>query len=178
MIPTLDNGLAAAKTGALQRAVLNERDRLLRFFVARGLGDDAEDAFHDLWQRFANAPAKPVSNPTAYLFRAADNLVLDRHRTSMSRGRRHREWHEANIPVQEEAYSELALIARERLRAVEATLAAQGPRVALVFRRHRLDEISQLAIARELGISLSSVEKDLTRAYRALAALKSQFDTE
>ncbi|MDF0752863.1 hypothetical protein NLU14_21805 [Marinobacter sp. 71-i] len=33
-------------------------------------------------------------------------------------------------------------------------------------------------MARELGISLSSVEKDLQKAYRALAQLKDKFDAE
>ena len=47
-----------------------------------------------------------------------------------------------------------------------------------VFRRYRLDGMGQAAIARDLGVSLSSVEKDLQKAYRALAELKMQFDAE
>ncbi|PMU97820.1 RNA polymerase subunit sigma-70, partial [Pseudomonas sp. GP01-A4] len=34
------------------------------------------------------------------------------------------------------------------------------------------------AIAREFGLSLSSVEKDLHKAYRALAQLRAKFDAE
>ncbi len=47
-----------------------------------------------------------------------------------------------------------------------------------MFRRFRLDGVSQAEIAREMGVSLSSIEKDLQKAYRALARLKAKFDAE
>jgi RNA polymerase sigma factor (sigma-70 family) len=162
----------------LQRVILNERSRLLRFLAARGLADDAEDALHDLWQRVAAAPTQPIADPLSYLFRAAENLVRDRRRSAVSRDRRHNDWHETSVPSEEQPTGERALIARERLREVQTTLAALGPRVELVFRKCRLDGLGQAAIARELGVSLSSVEKDLQKAYRALAQLRAKFDAE
>ena len=161
----------------LQRVILNERSRLLRFLAARGLADDAEDVLHDLWQRVAAAPSQPIEDPLSYLFRAAENLVRDRRRSTVSRDRRHHDWHETSVQ-EEEPTGERALIARERLREVQATLAALGPRVELVFRKCRLDGLGQAAIARELGVSLSSVEKDLQKAYRALAQLRAKFDAD
>jgi len=161
----------------LQRVILNERSRLLRFLAARGVGDDAEDALHDLWQRVAAAPTQPIADPLSYLFRAAENLIRDRRRSAVSRDRRHHDWHET-LPGEEAPTGERALIARERLREVQSTLAALGPRVETVFRKCRLDGLGQVAIARELGVSLSSVEKDLQKAYRALAQLRTKFDAE
>jgi RNA polymerase sigma-70 factor (ECF subfamily) len=161
----------------LQRVILNERSRLLRFLAARGMSDDAEDALHDLWQRVAAAPAQPIADPLSYLFRAAENLVRDRRRSTVSRDRRHQDWH-ATLPGEEQPTGERGLIARERLREVQSTLAALGPRVELVFRKCRLDGLGQAAIARELGVSLSSVEKDLQKAYRALGQLRAKFDAE
>lgn len=166
-----------APVSGLQRVVLNERGRLLRFLAARGMADDAEDVLHDLWQRVAAAPSQPIADPLSYLFRAAENLVRDRRRSSVSRDRRHHDWHET-LPGEEAPMGERSLIARERLREVQAALAALGPRVEIVFRRCRLDGIGQAAIARELGVSLSSVEKDLQKAYRALAQLRAKFDAE
>jgi RNA polymerase sigma-70 factor (ECF subfamily) len=162
----------------LQRVVLNERGRLLRFLAARGMSDDAEDALHDLWQRVAAAPAQPIADPLSYLFRAAENLVRDRRRSTVSRDRRHHDWHETSVPSEEFPAGERALIAREQLREVQSTLAALGPRVETVFRKCRLDGLGQAMIARELGVSLSSVEKDLQKAYRALAQLRAKFDAE
>ena len=161
----------------LQRVILNERSRLLRFLAARGVGDDAEDALHDLWQRVAAAPTQPIADPLSYLFRAAENLIRDRRRSTVSRDRRHQDWHEI-MPGEEQPTGERSLIARERLREVQSTLAALGPRVEIVFRKCRLDGLGQAAIARELGVSLSSVEKDLQKAYRALGQLRAKFDAE
>ncbi|WP_448664707.1 RNA polymerase sigma factor [Sphingomonas sp. CJ20] len=162
----------------LQRVLLNERTRLLRFLAARGAGDDAEDVLHDLWQRVASVPGEPVSDPLSYLFRAAENLMRDRRRSMLSRERRQSEWHDISLGTEEAPQGERTLIARQRVRAAEETLAALGPRVDQVFRRYRLDGVGQAAIARDLGVSLSSVEKDLQKAYRALAELKARFDAE
>lgn len=162
----------------LQRVILNERGRLLRFLAARGAGDEAEDVLHDLWQRVAAAPSEPIADTVSYLFRAAENLMRDRRRSSVSRARRQQEWHEVSVPETEAPKGERSLIAREQLRRVETALAALGPRADHVFRRYRLDGVGQALIARELGISLSSVEKDLQKAYRALAQLKAAFDAD
>lgn len=162
----------------LQRVILNERSRLLRFLVARGAGDEAEDVLQDLWQRVAAAPSEPIADSISYLFRAAENLMRDRRRSTVSRARRQQEWHEVSVPETEAPKGERALIAREQLRRVETALAELGPRTDHVFRRYRLDGVGQAVIARELGISLSSVEKDLQKAYRALAQLKAAFDAD
>ena len=163
--------------GGLQRMLLDERHRLLRFLAARGAGDDAEDVLHDLWQRLQSMPAQPIADPLPYLFRAAENTMRDRRRAAVSRDRRQHDWQE--LAASEQApQGERVLIARAQLARVEAVLAALGPRVSQVFRRARLDGVGQAQIARELGISLSSVEKDLQKAYRALAALRETLDAE
>ncbi len=162
----------------LQQVLLDERGRLLRFLAARGAGDDAEDVFQDLWQRVVAVPIDPIAEPVSYLFRAAENLVRDRRRSNLSRERRQHDWYEARIAAEEVPTGERALIARQRLREVENVLAALGSRVDRVFRRYRLDGVGQAVIASELGISLSSVEKDLQKAYRALAELKVRLDAE
>ncbi len=162
----------------LQRVVLSERSRLLRFLAARGAGDEAEDLLQDLWHRVSAAPGQPIADPVSYLFRAAENLMRDMRRSTVSRERRQFDWCNALPAAGDEPLGERILIAREQLREVESALAELGPRVELVFRRYRLEGIGQAAIARELGISLSSVEKDLQKAYRALAQIKAKFDAE
>ena len=51
-----------------------------------------------------------------------------------------------------------------------------GARTATIFRRHRIDGVQQRDIARELGVSLSTVEADLRRAYRALLDYRRSID--
>jgi RNA polymerase sigma factor (sigma-70 family) len=167
----------APETGGLQRVLIDQRERFLRFLRARGAGDHAEDLLHDLWQRVAASPRQPVADPVTYLFRAAENLMRDRWRSEVSRERRQTDWH-ATVSEDETPPAERAMIARETLRQADQTLAALGARVDHVFRRCRLEGVGQATIARELGISLSSVEKDLQKASRALAQLKAQYDEE
>jgi len=166
------------EASGLQRIILTERSRLLRFLAARGAGDEAEDVMQDLWQRVAAATTQPVADPLSYLFRAAENLMRDRRRSSISRERRHQDWHDSGDGSEDQPQGERILIARERLREAETVLAQLGPRVDHVFRRYRLEGVGQPVIAQELGISLSSVEKDLQKAYRALAQLRAKFDAE
>ncbi|MGY2736148.1 RNA polymerase sigma factor [Sphingomonas sp. UYP23] len=169
---------AERQESGLQRLILNERARLLRFLAVRGAGDEAEDVLQDLWQRVAASTGQPIADPISYLFRAAENLMRDRRRSDLSRERRHHEWHTAGDAPTDLPGGERTLIARQRLRQAESVLAAQGTRVDRVFRRYRLEGEDQASIAEALGVSLSSVEKDLQKAYRALAALKVKLDAE
>jgi RNA polymerase sigma-70 factor (ECF subfamily) len=63
---------------------------------------------------------------------------------------------------------ERVLIAREELARVEAALEALGERAREAFRLHRIEGLAQRAIAAQLGVSLSTIESDMRRAYRAI----------
>lgn len=168
-------------SGGLEAVFLNQRGALLRFLRARGAGDAAEDILQELWIRAAAGAPGPIEDPLAYLYRAANNLMLDRHRAALRAARRDEEWTEASGGLDEAApdpSAEDVLIARERLRAAEATLASLGERTDVIFRRFRLDGVSQRHIAEEQGLSLSAVEKHLQRAYRALLGLRRRLDEE
>ncbi|MHA3841578.1 RNA polymerase sigma factor [Sphingomonas aestuarii] len=173
-------GRPATSGSGLESIFLEHRDRLLRFLRARGAGDDAEDVLHDVWQRIANAPDGPIAEPLSYLFRACENAMRDRHRAAHARVNRETNWADSGHAPEPPPGGERVLIARERLAQVNATLAAlpPAPRVETIFRRFRLEGMGQAEIARDLGVSLSTVEKDLQKAYRALAELQERFDAE
>lgn len=162
-------------SGGLEAIFLSNRARLLRFLVAHGAGDAAEDLLQELWLKVSGAQTGPISQPLSYLYRAANNLMLDRYRSQQQAVRRDTDWQETR-PTAEDAPGERALVAREQLARAEAALEALGPRPAAVFRRYRLDGVQQREIAREMGISLSTVEHDLRRAYQALNELRRRFD--
>jgi RNA polymerase sigma-70 factor (ECF subfamily) len=160
----------------LEAVFLNNRATLLRFLAARGAGDDAEDLLQELWMKASTAQTGPIANPLAYLYRMADNLMLDRRRETQRRMRRDDAWNEAAsgaMPgVSEQPSAERVLLARERMRIVDQRLDALGERSASIFRSHRIDGVPQRDIAEQLGISLSAVEKHLQKAYRALVELR------
>ncbi len=163
--------------GGLEAVFLENRTTLLRFLRARGAGDAAEDYLQEVWIKASAGASGPIAEPLAYLYRTANNVMLDRRRAELRATRRDTAWSEAADDAAP-AESEARLIARERLAAVESALAGLGDRTDAIFRRYRLDGVSQRDIAAEFGISLSAVEKHLQKAYRALADLKERLDAE
>lgn len=159
----------------LEAVFMANRPALLRFLRARGGGDDAEDLLQELWMKASVMPAGPVAEPLAYLYRTANNLMLDRRRSQLRGARRDKDWSDLAggtvTGVSDAPSGERVLLARERLREVEAALSALGERTEFIFRRYRLEGQSQRDIAADLGISLSAVEKHLQKAYRAVLSL-------
>ena len=164
----------------LEAVFLSNRDTLLRFVRSLGAGDAAEDVLHELWVRIQSASPGPVAAPLSYLYRMANNLMRDRHRAQRQADKRDRDWTEAMggaVPGASDAPSaERTMIAREQATLADAALRSVGDRAARIFRRHRIDGIEQRAVAVEFGVSLSTVEGDLRKAYRAMIDLKRSLD--
>jgi RNA polymerase sigma factor (sigma-70 family) len=164
----------------LQAVILANRDKLLRFLIAHGAGDAAEDVLQDLYVRVATTDAGPVAQPLSYLYRAANNLMVDRFRSRRQAERREQDWSDAAGPTEPDRSDapppDRSLVARETLAGVQAVLDGLGARTATIFRRHRIEGVQQRDIARELGVSLSTVEADLRRAYRALLDYRRSID--
>lgn len=168
----------------LEAVFITSRPMLFRFLRAR-LGDyhGAEDMLQDLWLKLSGLETGPIADPRAYLFRMADNLVVDRRRSGQRRAYRDEAWTEAQsgvaADVDDRPSAERILIARERLCTVERALGDLPERTATAFRMFRIEGKPQKLIAAEFGITVSAVEKHLQKAYRAvLAAQKLLFDAE
>ena len=159
-----DDGLLAVFT--------SHRAALARFLRARGAAADVEDLLQDMWLKLQSLEPGPIAEPLAYLYRTADNQLLDRYRENGRRARRETVWGESSSGTAPNA--EDVLLAREGLAAVDETLGALGERTHSILYRFRVDGQSQKDIARDLGVSLSLVEKHLQRAYRALLAVKAR----
>ena len=157
------------------------REQLAGFIRARlGGRDGVEDLMQELWLK-ARQIDQDVERPLSYLYRMAHRLVLDGHRGASRSRERENDWGYVNGRLgegSEPAYAERSMIARERLRSVEAVLEAVGARAALIFRRYRIDGIAQDRIAAELGVSISTVEKDLRKIYDALSVLQDRGNEE
>lgn len=153
----------------LKAVYLRERPKLLRLMTARlGSQDEAEDILQELWIKLQTAALGPIGSPLAYLMRTANNLAIDRRRTEIWRTARETHWVDAQPTAAEHPDAAEAMIARERLAEVNAAIDALPERVGRVFRLYRLEGLAQKEIAREMGISLSLVEKLLQQAYRAI----------
>ncbi len=167
-------------TAGLEQIFLDLRPALARYLLARGLPvTDADDVLQDVFLKLGSQHG-PVSEPRAYLYRMTHNLLLDRRRSANRRVRRDDEWSTGGTGTLPDAdpqpSAEDSLIAREQLSAMVAAIAALPVRTGDIFRRFRLDGLSQKAIADGIGISKSAVEKHLYRAFAALASAKAAFD--
>jgi RNA polymerase sigma factor (sigma-70 family) len=163
----------------LQAIFLANRPTLLRFLAARGAGDEAEDLLHELWLKVASGgTGGPVASPLSYLFRAAENLMRDRYRAVRQATLRDRAWDESHSPTQagmsDTPSGERILIARQELDRVERALAELGDRAREVFRLHRIEGVQQRDIASRLGVSLSTVESDIRKAYRIILTVRGE----
>jgi RNA polymerase sigma factor (sigma-70 family) len=175
-------GRVTGMATGLSHIFMANRAALLRFLRARGAGEDAEDLLQDIWMKLQAKDVGPVADPLPYLYRTANNLMLDRYRSASRRERRELDWAAGAGGVMADPTEEVPvderMILNQRLEKAQAVLRDLGPRVELVFRRFRLEGVGQRVIAEELGISLTTVEKDLQKAYRAMLALKQKMDTE
>ncbi len=158
-------------------AVLSEhRAELLRFVTARtGDAAEAEDLLQELWVKLSGNPPGPVANARSYLFRAVNNLVIDRVRQRTQAMRRDRSWLERDDegPVTGERASltlpaDEALLVEEEAQVLRDAIGKlpDGARRALVA--FRFEGIGQAEIAVRMGISRSGVEKHLSLAMKRL----------
>lgn len=169
----------------LRQLCLTLRPELRRFLMARRVGEaDADDLLQDLFLRLETSVTGPIRSPRAYLYQMLNNMAHTRRRTEARQQARDAQWLDAPTGVAgvEMEMPDLApgpeatLLARDHLARVEARLGKLPERTAHVFRQYRIEGVSQKTIARDLGISLSAVEKHLQRAYAAVLEIRSRLD--
>ncbi|WP_375397172.1 RNA polymerase sigma factor [uncultured Sphingomonas sp.] len=155
--------------GGLTAIFLAQRPMLLRLVAARlGNRDDAEDVLQDMWLRIDQLADRPVAQPVAFLYRVAANLATDRRIAATRRGARDSIWLDGQPEADDVPDAERLLIARAEWRQVESAIADMPDRMATALRLFRIEGRPQSAIAAQLGISVSGVEKLLQRAYRKI----------
>ncbi|WP_036545703.1 RNA polymerase sigma factor [Nitrincola lacisaponensis] len=117
-----------------------------------------------------------ITNSPAYLYRTANNLLIDhqrqqlRHKTDLVTNDVLAEVESGNRSLEEitEAHREI-----ERLQRAIAELPL---RTQEIFRLNRIEGLTHAQVARELGISESSVQKHLARALAHVMARLAEVD--
>lgn len=174
----MDGMEGAEQPSPLLNAYMARRADLIRFFAVRMRSEAAaEDLVQDLYLRVAGVDSRePVDNPSAYLYRLAVNLMLDRLRTDRRSGARDAAWREARHvtldgeDVVDEPSPEQAAGARLRLAQAIDAIAALPPKTRRAFELHKLQGLSQVDTARTLGVSRKTVEKQISAALQGLLA--------
>lgn len=130
---------------------------------------EAEDLTQESFLRVAQrGHPEDVAHFESYLYRTARSVLVDRSRR---RGVRKTDDH---VPLQadhegaQEADALRALLAKERLRRVSATLMTMPERTRAIFVLCRLEGMRYAEIATRFGISVSAVQKHMLRAIETL----------
>lgn len=155
---------------------MSRRDDLVRFFAARLRSmAAAEDLAQDLYVRVASLePGEPVENPSAYLYRLASNLMLDRLRSERRAGARDGAWlqsHRVEMggeSVADAPSPEQSAVSRQRLAKMVEAMADLPPKTRRAFELHKLEGMTQEEAAQALGVSRKTVEKQISTALQRL----------
>lgn len=144
----------------------------VRRFFSRRLRDgaDVEDLTQEVFARLLKrAEVGEIANIEGYLFHTAANLLRERAR-KVSR-RPGDSFDGAQIEASIEEFSpERILLGREAYARMVEALQELPERARTIFVLNRFEELSAAEIARRLGVSVSTVEKDMMRAIAHLKA--------
>jgi RNA polymerase sigma-70 factor (ECF subfamily) len=153
------------------------RADLRRFLIARtGDAAEADDVLQELWLKARQVPAGPIDNGKAYLYRMAQNLVVDRLREKQRRMARERRWNDQTTdfvaagvePADRSQSAEDEILAREGAAILVSAISNLPEGARKAFELHKLEGLSHAEVARRLGISRSGVEKHMAVAMKYL----------
>jgi RNA polymerase sigma factor (sigma-70 family) len=151
-----------AKSITLLELFLAERGKIIRL-IGRIVGcretaeDLAQDVFVKLWGRMV------TDQDRSLLFRTAQTMAIDHVRAQRLRA------NYAQIAIPERGPApgttpDTAVAARQELNLLLQELHILPERTQRIFFLNRLDGLSYPEIARDLGVSVSTIEKEMIRA--------------
>ncbi|XHS77494.1 RNA polymerase sigma factor [Burkholderiaceae bacterium UC74_6] len=143
-----------------QRAFQTVKAALMR----RGrTAHDADDLLQDAWVRLACYERNQViDEPEAFLMKVALNLSIDMHRAAVTRG--DEVLLEDVVLIDAAPTAEDVLLARERMERLSLCVGRLSEKTRAIFVAYRLDGQTYKQIARDHGVTISTVEKHVARA--------------
>ena len=160
------------------QAYLRDRADLVRAFAPRvGSREAADELIQELGCKLAAMRTEPEpDHPSAYLYRLAHNLMLDRRRGDDRSRAREAAWRLENVvslagqSISNEPPVERAIDARRKMEAVIRLLRELPPATRRAFELHKLEGRTHAETAALMGISRSGVEKHMMAALKLLLA--------
>ena len=143
---------------------------LARYFRARvRSAADIDDMVQEVFLRLAARRGdSAVDTPENYLFTVAASVLNDSFRRAARRGGAHQLFDE-QLHADEDFSPERVYLGQEQLRIVVRALHELPERTRTVFVLHRYEEMSYAQIARRLQVSVSAIEKHMSKALAHLS---------
>lgn len=166
------HALPSARAGYTLTALAEEfRPALLRYFSRRvRQSEEVEDLVQEVLARLVRrCEVVEMEAVRAYVFETASSVLIDWARRRRSRRADDHGELSADQPAPGDFTADRILLGRERLQRVTAALLELPERQRSVFILRRIEGMKYHDIAQRLGLSLSSVEKDMRSAVLHLA---------
>jgi len=158
------------------------RPALVKYFQRKCGPAEAEDLAQDvLMNALRRGSWTSTEQAKGYIFRAAINRWRDHQRKARTHGVSV-EWDEAieaslgDSGLNEEKSPEHVLVVEQQLKFAAAALLRLSERTRDIFLLIRLERMKQAEVAQLLGVSISTVEKELVKALAHLARCLKQSD--
>ena len=164
---TVPVGAVGSGTVELELLYRNEQRSIIRFFTRYPASrNDAQDLAQEAFLRMARvdleAPGR-LLRPAAYLRKIARHLLFDRAKAAR---RHHESDHVDASDVKLRAADEQGrLEARDSLTRLQGAIDSLKPRTREVFLAYHIEGLSYAQIAERTGLAVSSVEKQMGRAF-------------
>lgn len=140
---------------------------------------DPDDVIQEAYARISRTEApERIDSPRAYFFTVARNVVLEQMRRARSSPLAPVEDFDALIIVDNEPDPERVVAGRDALRRVVDIMDSLPPKVRQVLLLRRVEGLSQKAVAQQLGVPESTVEKRAAKGLRMLAHAVAGQDAE
>jgi len=147
-------------------AMFREHEQELRAFLTRKVHcpELAADLTQEIFVRLAAQPATTrLENTRSYLFRMANNLVIDHYR-EIERRQTYATPHENLVHIPETKPGlEHEMMARQDLRQLVGIIQELPDRTREIFILNRVEGLTYLEVAERLELSESSVQKHLAK---------------
>lgn len=148
-------------------------DSIRRYFARRLRGSpDIDDLAQEVFVRLLKRTRiDDIGNIQGYLFQIAANLLRERGRQRFQRRLDSQEsFNEDSAAAREERSPERILMGKEACELLIRALQELPERTRAIFILNRYEDLAGVEIARRLGVSVSTVEKDMMRAIAHLRA--------
>jgi RNA polymerase sigma factor (sigma-70 family) len=158
--PPAGNGAAE-----LQAWLVQYGPALRQYFRRRASAAEAEDLVQEVFMRLlARADGQAIENVERYLFRIANNVLISRHRHDSTQVWKIDENSVDPLERTEDISPERVLIGKQTLVALAVAIRDLPPVTREIFVCHRFEDMTYLAIARRMGVSVKAIEKRMQRA--------------
>lgn len=155
------------KDSKLVRSLFSDYYSDLKRFVSSKFGsnDEADDIVQDAFKNILGKETlDDIQDPKAYLYRAANNLALNRLRQE----KRHAAFQEKSYPLEQFPPPEQSVAAGIALEKIQSSIASLPEKPRRAFILSRVHNKTYTEISDELGVSVSAIEKYIIQTLRFL----------